>query len=229
MVYRITFDRFLLYGIDYLSLQDITQIHYLVLSARVTNLGKLPNVVKISDLYPTVDIVTTYAESGDKMLMYKMYWDYLSGEDEYTHDEWNPTDTIVYKAFINPLIRHFDVMIVCDRSEDEYVDVLTDYLDKKFGVPVINLNRLFDEGRVGPIYLDRDRVRDNAVDVRRKAANEEAKALSTSRDGRLKLIGMMNAKEKRKRLRDLGISPEGMSNKEMDEVLFDVWVDVDDE
>ena len=227
LVYRITFDRFLVYAIDYFSLEDLSQIQYLVLSAKITNLGKLPNVVKINNLYPTVEIVTTYAESGDKAMMHKMYWDYLSGEDEYKSDEWNPIDGLIYRAFINPLLHHYDIMIVCDRAEDDYVDVLVEYLERRFEVPVINLNQLFDTGSVDTIYIDRDQIQDNAVDIRRKAATEEMRSLSTSRDGRIKLIGMMSHKEKKRKLRELGINSNGLSDKEISQLIYDAWVDED--
>ena len=223
MLYRINYKHFLVYAIDYLSLKDITNIQYAVFSAKVANLGKCLNVSKISNLYPTVETVIAYSDSGDKSLMKKMYLDFLEGKDLDNPEEWNPTMGMVYGAFVNPLLKHYDVMIVCDESEDDYVDVLCEFLEKRFGVEAINLNQLFDTGHVGPLYIDRDQIRDRAVDIRRMAAKEQTKTYETSREGRMHLLGMMNKHEMKKRLEGLGFDTRGMTEKEMQEMLIEEW------
>ena len=223
MLYRINYKHFLVYGIDYFSLEEITGIQYAVFSAKVANLGKLRNVAKISGLYPTVDIVLAYSDTGDKEVMKKMYLDFLEGKDLDNPEEWNPTMGMVYGAFVNPLLKHYDVMIVCDESEDDYVDVLCEFLEKRFGVEAINLNQLFDTGHVGPLYIDRDQIRDRAVDIRRMAAKEQTKTYETSREGRMHLLGMMNKHEMKKRLEGLEFDTRGMTEQEMRDMLIEEW------
>ena len=223
MLYRITFKYFLAYAIDYLSLKDLTNIQYAVFSAKIANLGKVNNVSKISGLYPTPEIVITYSDSGDKAIMRKMYLDFLSGKDICEPKQWNPEDGMIYSTFINPLLKHFDVMIVCDESENDYVDVLCEYMEDKFNIQVINLNDLFEHGRVGPLYIDRDQIRDSAVDIRRAAAREQTRSMETSRDGRLALVEMMNKSEMKKRLEKLGFDTTGLSAKEIKDMLVEEW------
>ena len=50
-----------------------------------------------------------------------------------------------------------------------------------------------------------------------------------TKDGRLKLVEkLMNEKEKHKLLTQLGIKNKGLSEKEMNELLMDSWVEDDE-
>ncbi|MCM1233259.1 MAG: hypothetical protein NC489_24340 [Ruminococcus flavefaciens] len=136
---------------------------------------------------------------------------------------------VFYKSIINPFLEHFDIVIVCDRNENDYIDILCKLLKKKYFIEVIDLNELFSTGRVGEIYIDRKKIRDNAVDIRRNAVKQEHESLATSRDGRLKLVqSIMTKKEKIKKLNELGITVHKEDEDNLNRLLIDAWVDDDD-
>lgn len=233
MIYRIDLEHFLTHMIDYFTLEDIYHFQYLVISAGIGNQGMLTAsngyncvVAKIPDLYPLPEIITSYVgDHHDKKLLEKMYMDQLdtskSGNDH--------MGRIILKSLAEPLLNHFDIMIVCRRSENDYIDIFCKYLRKRFGIDVIDLNQLFREGRVGPIYIDRKEIRDNIVDIRREALKIQYESLSSTRDGRFKLLGIMSKKTKIKKLNELGISVKREDEDRLDRMLIDAWVDEDDD
>ena len=91
-------------------------------------------------------------------------------------------------------------------------------------IEVIDLNRLFSKGSVGPIYIDRDDIWDKAVDIRRAAGKDQIKALESTSGGRLKLLGMMKKKNKIKKIEELGIMITSYNEKDIDSILMDAWV-----
>ncbi len=226
MIYRIDIQHFLSHAIDHFTLKDIISFEYCIISAKVTNGGKLQNVVKMNDLYPSPDIVTTYYETKDKKLLKKMYAGMLSGDDvdmPRSKKDINPYTVQIYQTFVNPLLHRYNICIICDEAENDFIDVLCDYLKEEFHIEVIDLNTLFKEGKIGSIYIDRDDIRDRAVDIRQMAAKEQAKALATTRDGKQRLIEMMTTSKKKKELKRLGINPEDIDKKDLNKVLFEEW------
>lgn len=220
MLYRIDFQHFLTHFIDYFSFDEITEAQYLIISAAVMNQHKQDNVVKCPDLYPTTEISRIYAETGDKKLMEKMYFDLLKPKDG---SKWN--DNVLYRYILNPLDHHFNIIIICDEKENDFIDVFAKYLKKTFSIEVINLNELFINGKLGPVYIDRDKIRDKTVDVRFRALQEEQKRLSATRDGRLQLISLMNKKEKKKKLKEIGVELQEGDEKKLDKLLIEEWAD----
>lgn len=226
MIYRIDFQHFMTHAIDHFDSQELAHFQYAIISAKIRNGHRCDNIEKISELYPTPEIVMNYAEYKDKEIMEKMYMDMLNPKLK------DPRDTdyvanMVYRTFVQSLINHYDVVIMCDEIENDYIDVLCKYLKKKFSIEVIDLNELFIKGRVGPIYLDRDKIRDKAVDIRRAAAREQLKALESTREGKLKIIGMMNTKAKISKLKELGIKVSSADKKNLDKLLIEEWAEND--
>lgn len=221
MIYRIDLQHFLTHAIDYFSRDELSHFQYAIISAKIANNGRELNVTKLNNLYPTPDIVLSYAEYKDKKILEKMYTDLLTVHD--SNDEW--IGEIIYKSFVNPLIHHHDVVIICDRTENDYIDILCKHLKKNYEIEVINLNQLFSEGRVGPIYIDRDVIWDKAVDIRRTAGKHQIEAMSSTRDGRMKLLSLWNKKEKIAKLKELGIKVNKGDMKELDKLLIDAWVE----
>lgn len=215
--------------IDYFDLEDIYHFQYIILSAGIPNQGMLTAstgdscvVAKLSNLYPEAEIITAYAEHHDKKILEKMYMDQL--DTSKSGNDW--VGRIILKGIAEPLLNHFDVVIVCKEEENDYVDVLCKFLHKKFAIDVIDLNELFREGRVGPIYIDRKEIRDNIVDVRRDAVRNEHEAMASTRDGRLKLVvNVMKKKDKIKKLHELGISVKNESEEQLNRMLIDAWVE----
>lgn len=225
MIYRIDMQNFITHAIDHFTLDDLLEMQYAIISAKVVNTGKSLNVVKVNELYPLPETIVTYAETQDKDLLEKMYLELLNGEDIDNQNEFsNDMDVNIYRLFINPLLHHVNICIVCDRFENDYVDILCNHLKNKFDIEVIDLNELFTKGRVGPIYLDRDQIWDNAVDIRRAAAKEQSKRLGTTLEGKEKLIRKMTKKEKIEKLEELGLKYRGESGKELNNLILEEWV-----
>lgn len=219
MIYRIDMKHFLTHMIDHFSLSDINNMQYCIISAKIANGGKLTNVVKMNDLYPDSETVTTYYETKDKDLMRKMYLHMLKSEE----GDISPYTVSIYQTFVNPLLKRFNIMIICDEMENDFIDVLCEYMKDEFHIEVIDLNTLFTEGHIGPIYIDRDEIRDRAVDIRRAAAKEQIKVLASTKDGKEHLISLMNKKKKLKELKRHGIDPEGIDDKDLDAILLEEW------
>lgn len=230
MIYRIDFQNFLVHAIDHFSLVDITNMQYAIISAKVGNMGKCANVVKFNDLYPDTDTVIAYSEHADKDILEKMYLDMLNPPKEERKGSYsNMYDNIIYKAFINPLLSHYNVVIICDREENDYIDILCKHLKKHFGIEVIDLNELFTKGRVGPIYIDRSEITDRAVDIRRACVREEYRSMSSTRDGKEALISKMTKKEKLKHLKKFGVRVSKNDEKDLDKLLLDAWCAEDED
>lgn len=214
------------HAIDHFDSQVISHFQYVIISAKIRNGRRCENIVKVSELYPTPDIVMSYAEYKDKNILEKMYMEMLNPKNK------NPNDNdyianISYRTFVQPLINHYDIVIMCDEIENDYIDVICKYLKKKFSIEVIDLNELFIKGRVGPIYLDRDEVWNRAVDTRRDAAKERLKSLESTREGKLKLIGMMNKRAKIQKLKELGIKVNAGDKSNLDKLLIEEWAEND--
>lgn len=224
MVYRIDIQHFLTHAVDHFTSTELSTFQYCIISAKIINGGRCQNVGKLNELYPTSEIVSAYAEYEDPKVLEKMYMEMLQPSNS---SEGNYISNKIYRYIIKPLLAHEDVVLICDKVENAYIDVLCKFLSKEFKIDVIDLNKLFTEGRVGPIYIDRKEIKDKAVDVTRAALKDMNRALESSRDGREKLLNMMNKSEKKRKLKELGIrvSP----GDDLDRLLMDEWVNDDND
>jgi hypothetical protein len=229
MIYRIDFQHFLSHAIDHFTTEELSHFQYAIISAAILNAGRASNVVKMNMLYPLPEIVEAYAEYQDKSIMEKMYMDYLAPKNDDDGIGKHQMENIFYNTFINPLVNHVDVVIVCDRNENDYIDVICKVLKKEYLIEVIDLNKLFIEGKVGPIYIDRDKIWDKAVDIRLASADDQRRALQSSSGGRLKLLNMMNKKEKIQLIEELGIIVNSHNKEDLDAILMDAWVNDEDD
>ena len=222
MLYRIDYQNFLLHAVDYLTLKDFISVQYAVVSAKVKNSGCISSVVSIPDMYPTPEMIDTLIQTEDTEIFYKMYKKYMDDVEN-----GNPNASLfkqsVYKTFIKPVLNHVDVWIICDRSENVYIDALARYIKESFKLECINLNTLFQKGRIGPIYIDRDEIHDRSVKLTREMVKATKASMSTTLEGREQLIGLMSKKEKLKKLNELGITP--FDTDDIDELLKEAWDD----
>lgn len=223
MIYRINLKNFLGKAIDHFSLQDLVTMQYCIISAKIPNSGKMRNVVKMNDLYPSMEAVITYSETHDKEILKKMYIDELFPKHKKGERETSQFTNAIYQAFINPLLQRFNITILYDELEDAYIDCLCDYMKDEYGIEVIDLNELFTKGKIGPIYIDRDDIRDKAVDIRRAALRDEVRALSSTKEGKAQLISKMSKKKKLKELERFGIIAEESDMKNLDSMLLEEW------
>ncbi len=223
MIYRIDMQHFLNHALDHFSLQDITTFQYCIISAKIMNNGMARNVVKMNDLYPDYNTVMTYVDTKDKSILEKMYRSMLKPEKKFMKNESTTFESLIYQTFINPLLQRFNIMILCDKEENDYIDILCKFLKDEYNIEVIDLNELFTKGRVGPIYIDRDEIRDKAVDIRRAALRDQVRALSSTRDGKESLITKMTKKKKLKELDRYGIDGSDMKESEINAALLEEW------
>lgn len=228
MIYRIDFQHFLTHAIDHFTRDELTHFQYAIISAKIKNGGRVSNMAKISELYPDSETVINYSEFKDKNILENMFMDMLHPSKKDSGDKYEWRSGIFYRTFINPLKYHHDIVIICDEIENDYIDVLCKCLKKYYAIEVINLNELFSKGKVGPIYIDRDEIHNKAVDIARTASKEMIKSMSTTRDGRLKLISRMSKKDKIEKLKELGIKVTSVDKNNLDELLIDGWVNDDE-
>lgn len=229
MLYRIDHKHFLTHMIDYFTVEELTNMQFAILSAKIRNGGRYNHTAKINNLYPEPDLIMEYAEYEDYKLFEKGYFKFLSpdkmdkerlhrGESYFMYNQ-------IYISFINPLLRHYDVVMICDESENYIIDALCKFIKKNFSIEVIDLNELFKTGRVGPLYIDRKKISDMAVDMNRRAATDEYNALASTSDGRFKLISQMTKKEKMKKLKSFGVQLNDDEKKNIDSILLEIWND----
>lgn len=229
MLYRIDIQHFVTHAIDHFTQEELLTMQYAIISAAIKNTSKCMNVAKVNTLYPTTDIIVSYSEHKDRKIMEKMYIDLLTPEVKPGEDI-TYVDDAVYQYLITPVLNNQNVVIICDRSENDYIDVICKILKKRYSMEIIDLNELFSKGRVGPIYIDKDEIRNRAVDIRRASARKDKKELEQTRDGRMKLVcEKMSKKEKLSKLRELGIKVTSNDMDEINKILIDAWVDDDDE
>lgn len=234
MIYRIDRRHFITHAIDYFSYEELINFHYAVISASVSNCGKIETVTKIPHLYPDTDSILEYNETENKEMFERSYFAFLEPDkdDKEKMKRGHPYHiyNIIYLNFVAKLMKHQNVMIVCDENENVYIDALCKYLKKKFKIDVIDLNELFTKGHIGPIYIDRDEINDNCVEIKRSCAREKFYEKAQTVDGRAELISTMKKKDKIKKLKDLGIDPVGDDLKNIDKILLSAWNDeVEDE
>ena len=226
MVYRCDLQHFIVHAIDYFTLPDLTNMQYAIISAKISSGGRARNVVKVNDLYPDVDTIMAYEDYKDKSILKKMYLSMINPKDKKfdgIKKASNPYSNTIYKVFINPLMEHYNIMIICDQVENDYIDILCEYLKDEFDIEVIDLNQLFTKGRIGAIYIDREKIRNKAVDIRRAALKEQVISMASTREGKEKLISKMSKKEKMRNLKKYGITITARDKDKIDQILLDEW------
>jgi len=214
MLFRIDLEHFLTHMIDYFTLEELISCQYVIVGT-ISNQGRCTNIVKLNTLYPAVKTILTYTETKDKDILRKEYYDQLKGD----------CDSVIYNAFVNNVIEHQNIIILCRNEENDWMDILIEYLEKEFSIETLDLNQLFKTGKVGPIHIDRIKIKNKAVDVRRRYGKEMIKSYETTKDGRAKLLDMMDLKYKIKKCKELGIKVNKSDIKNIDEILTEAWVE----
>lgn len=214
MLFRIDYERFLVHAIDHFTREELISFNYAIVGT-LTNGGRLTFVSKINAIYPSNETTEAFREYEDKNLLKKMYYKDLDC-DKYT----------LYLTFVNTMLHHQNIMIICHESENPYVDILVEYLKDKFKVECVDLNKLFIEGRVGSIYIDRKEIHNKAVDIRRDSVKRMIESRESTRDGRLELLEKhMDTNLKIKKLKELGIHVTKDDIDNIDQLLIEAWVE----
>ena len=138
--------------------------------------------------------------------------------------ELHDTENIVYRMIVDPILSHqHNIILMASESEDLYIDVLCDFLNKEFGMKVIDLNMLFKTGETDLFIIDKKLVRNNSVELKRKVVRERIKSAEKTEAGRAKLLSLMSKDDKIKKLKELGIQVD-KDKDDLTELLRLEWV-----
>lgn len=229
MLYRITIEKYLSHMIDYFRAEELAEMQYAIISAKVKNSGKSLNVVKATlEIYPPSELIIEYGKTQNLDVFRKGYMNFLKGKLQDTVSQYTTTTTtkVVYRTFVEPVLNHHDICIICAEDENYYMDVFCEFIKKYFALEVIDLNVLFTKGKIGPISIDRDKIKDKAVDTRRAAIKDMKRSYESTHDGRAYLISLMSEKEKIKKLKKFGVNVskrDDLDTMHLDTMLLDVW------
>jgi hypothetical protein len=215
MLFRISFENFLVHAIDHFTRDELLSMHYAIISAVVRNGGRMAKdeCVKINQLYPSSEIVVMMEAYSNKEAIEKAYLEELKG-----------SENLIYLTFVVNILAHKNVCIVCCDRENLYIDILTNYLKKNYSLDCIDLNKLFMEGKVNPISINLNKIHNKSVSLRKSVIKDGKDYMNSTRDGRLLLLQKMNKQDKIKKLKELGIKVRKIDHKDLDELLLEEWV-----
>lgn len=219
MLYRIDFEHFLTHFIDYFTAEEISSCNYIIVGTVPNNGRSSTNLVKLNELYPEIDTLLKYSETSSMEILRGEYLEHLKDPN---------IVTIIYHAFINNVLNHVPIILICRAEENMFVDILLEHLKDAYHIESINLNELFRVGHIGPIHINYDEIHDRTVDIRRASGKEMIRSYESTKGGRAKLLTMMDTKYKIKKCKELGIKISKADIKNLDEILMDAWVEEED-
>lgn len=103
------------------------------------------------------------------------------------------------------------------------LDILFEYVHDKTDIEVIDLNKLFTDGQIGPLYLDWDEIHDRSVRIGRAAVREGLESQKRTKAGRDHLLEVLSDEEKKRELKLLGYSVKKSDRKDLTKLLGDAW------
>lgn len=223
MIYRIDLQHFLVHAIDHLEFVDINYAIFVVISAKI-NVGlKDTRCQKPSILYPNPETVLRFDESQNMDVLEREMFDY------YDNLVIRGKDTTFYDYFVHTMEEHNNVIIVCDKIENPYVDVLAKYLKKRFAIEVIDLNKMFTDGYIDPVRYDYNKIQKKGQGIRELKEADRMKSLACTPDGRMELLREWNKSTKLKLCKALKLRVrKSIDDKILDDILIDAWVNEDD-
>lgn len=219
MLFRINYENFLVHMVDYFSAEELTSLNYLLVSAGIGAQGRCANVAKdAGGLYPNSDDISEYLDTENIEIFRKKYYGFLKKNAK-------PS---AYANIIQPILKHrHNIVLMCRKDEDFYMDILIEFLSKEFNLQSINLNELFEKGETDIYYLDKTAVHNRSVEVAREIVEESKQAYMSTDDGREKLVRhIMSDKQKRHELKKMGIDFGKKDN--LDELLLAAWAPGDE-
>lgn len=223
MVGRITYKNFLMYFIDYFELDEIKSFYYLLISAAIPNERLNENVVKVWDLYPSSELVMMLDDSNGNIIIDESRYENFKKEYFKELDE---SKNVIYKSILSPILHHnSNFMIVSSEKESMIIDALCEYLKKKFKLPIINLDELFEKGETDVFYIDKHKMHNAAVSLAREVSHNQVEGLKKTEEGRKRLLTKMNEKELRRLLKELDIRvSKNTSMSELIKLANENWV-----
>lgn len=226
MLMRIDHEHFLTHMIDHFTLEELMNIKFIIIGSvagagsqkSVQEQSKVSNVIKINEFYPKYEIQEYWTDYRDKKILKKLYYEYLEDPKFRCQPQ-------IHDAILVLLLNHQNICLICKEGENVYMDVFVEYLQEKFSIPCIDLNKLFIEGEVDEMYLDFDEIHNKAVDLRRLAVKKHREENEITQSGRLRILNGMSKKEKVKLCREVGIDVGPGDYKNLDKLLIEGWVE----
>lgn len=214
MLFRVDFEHFLTHMIDHFPREVLCNMHYPIVSAGVRCGGRASNVAKVNELYPSAELTISYSENKNKDVLRRAYKDELK---DCLHT--------LYVTFAEPIMtHHHNMCITCMRQENDFVDILAEFIEEQFGIHCIDLNELFTKGHVDQFFLDTKEINNKLVSIRREFGKKMMKEMELTEGGRANLLKSMSKKEKIAKLRDIGIKVNKSDEDNLDNILQEAWV-----
>ena len=214
MLYNITWENYLLHLIDHCSKEELLSFKYVIVSGYVFNGNRMENVTKSMPLYPLPELLSEF-KSLPRASFEAHYHEMLR---EQFHD--------IHLIIMDPITSHHNVLIVWSKKEEEYLYPLLTFLKNEFNLPSINLNQLFERGYIDPIEFDLEKISEAYKPRMRKLIQEQNDIISKTSEGRRNLLSKMSNKEKKRKLKSLGIKFN--DNDNLDNLLIEGWVNDED-
>lgn len=236
MLFRIDYDHFLLHMIDHFTYDELVNMYYVMITSKLNNVGREPGrVTKCSAVYPPYGILNEWLETNNDEVFKRGYLKYLNSFDSNpidhyidTGEETSDMDTFLMKYIIAPFKAHQNVVFICAKEENLILDILFEFVKEHTSVEVIDLNKLFTDGEIGPIYIDRKLVHDKGVEIGKGAKRDGIKSLMRSKGGRDKLANELPDDRKIEELKKLGYTLTKYDITDSDSLsamLMEAWDD----
>lgn len=201
--------------IDHFTREEILGLKFLIVSVAMPAKARASNVSKCIDLWPSDESSKEFIKYQNLDLFRKNYFEDLDN-----------SEVPIYKEILKPIGEDNKcLVIVCHENEDEMIDVLFEYLEKKYKLQAVDLNKLFTEGVVSPVKFNRIRIKNKVVDINRRVTKLGKEEKERSSGGRMMLLKDMTPKQKSKKLKSLGINPNNLSETEINKILIEEWVE----
>lgn len=215
MLLRINHKNFIIHMIDHFTREEILGMNYILVSAGMKAKRRANNVWKSLDLYPADETAKEHITYQNIDLFRKNYFRDLEDSED-----------AIYTELLKPIIEeHSTRVLICKEKEDDMMDVLCEYLEKKYGLQAVDLNKLFTEGKTPSVKFDREKLKRKIVDINRRVTKQGEAEAERSSGGRFRLLKTWDKKKKMKKLKSLGIRCNNLSEDEMTRILMDEWVE----
>lgn len=224
MIYRISWRNYLVHMIDWFPLDELLAMWYIVIGEGVMQHGRESNVKKPASLLPDTNIISYYAATGDAQCASGMYMSQLTRKPT-KEERMTDIEQDIYLHFTDPLAKHINVCMVYSQEESWMQETLCRYLKERHDIDVIDLDKLFSDGKVDGFYFDYDAIVARWKNVLKTMQDIEFETKSRTADGRRELLGNMTFKKKLKLLKKLKIRfSSKITEEKATELLRDGWV-----
>lgn len=226
MLCRISYELYLSHMLDFFTSDELTNMSYAIISSGIRNQGMFgandslstKRMVSVNPLYPSSDIIAEYKDYPD--VFKKEYIRELKG-----------SENLIYLTFVSSIIynRH-NIVILYRERESMYIDILTEFIYKRFKLGCINLDELFKTGSTDIQSIHRKKIMVSTEEIKLKTVKEINESFMKTENGRLSILDRMSKSEKLDKMKELGIKlPKDTSEKKITEILKEEWCMMEEE